>query len=165
MQGLPGVTVYIDDTLVAGATEEEHLKRLEGALTWLKRAGLHAQKSKCQFMKSSVTFLDSEWVLWTTPSSRGSGDSYQGSHTMGSERAQVLLGTLSYYSKFLPNLPSFLAPLYRLLCKGARWKWSVEEETFQCSKGVIIYLFIPPGSFFDAGMWCFRGWYWSRACT
>ena len=111
MQGLPGVTVYIDDTLVAGATEEEHLKRLEGALTWLKRAGLYAQKSKCQFMKSSVTFLDSEWVRWTTPSSRGSGDSYQGSHTMGSERAQVLLGTLSYYSKSSQTCHYFL-----LLC-------------------------------------------------
>ena len=27
MQGLPGVTVYIDDILVAGATVEEHLSR------------------------------------------------------------------------------------------------------------------------------------------
>ena len=54
MQGLPGV---INDILVAGGTEEEHLKRLEDVLTWLERAGLHAQKSKCQFMKASVTFL------------------------------------------------------------------------------------------------------------
>ena len=38
------------------------------------------------------------------------------------------LGLLSYYSKFLPNLSSVLAPLYRLLRKEARWKWSVEEE-------------------------------------
>ena len=57
MQGLPGVTVYIDDILVAGATEEEHLKRLEDVLTQLERAGLCAQKNKCQFTKASVTFL------------------------------------------------------------------------------------------------------------
>ena len=47
MQGLPGVIVYIDDTLVAGAMEEEHLKRLEDVLTRLERARLRAQKSKC----------------------------------------------------------------------------------------------------------------------
>ena len=32
-----------------------HLKKLEDVLTQLERAGLHAQKSKCQFMKSSLT--------------------------------------------------------------------------------------------------------------
>ena len=57
MQGLPGVSVYIDDILVTGAAEEEHLKRLEDVLTRLERAGLCAQKRKSQFMKSSVTFL------------------------------------------------------------------------------------------------------------
>ena len=49
--------MYIDDIFVAGAMEEEHLKRLEDVLTRLKREGLHVQKSKCQFMKSSFTFL------------------------------------------------------------------------------------------------------------
>ena len=57
MQGLPWVTVYIDDILVAGATEEEHLKRLEDVLTRLVRVGLRELKNKCQFMKSSVTFI------------------------------------------------------------------------------------------------------------
>ena len=47
MQGLLGATVYIDDILVVGATEEEHLKRLEDVLTRLERAELPAQKSKC----------------------------------------------------------------------------------------------------------------------
>ena len=53
MQGLPGVIVYIDDILVAGATENEHLKRLDDVFTRLERAGFRSQRSKCQFMKPS----------------------------------------------------------------------------------------------------------------
>ena len=138
MQGLPGVTVYIDDILVAGTTEEEHLKRLEDVLTRLERAGLRAQKSKCQFMKASVTFL-------------GHRVDADGIHPLPEKVEAVVkaptprnlkelksLGLLSYYSKFLPNLSSVLAPLYRLLRKDARWKWSVEEEkAFQCSKELL----------------------------
>ena len=135
MQGLPGVTVYIDDILVAGTTEEE---RLEDVLTRLERAGLRAQKSKCQFMKSSVTFL-------------GHRVDADGLHPLAEKVEAVVkaptprnlkelksfLGLLLYYSKFLPNLSSVLAPLYRLLRKDARWKWSVEEKAFQCSKELL----------------------------
>ena len=38
------------------------------------------------------------------------------------------LGLLTYYSKFLPNMPEVLAPLYQLLRKETRWKWTEEER-------------------------------------
>ena len=57
MQVLPGVIVNIDDILVAGATKEEHLKRLEDVLTQLERAGVRAQKSRLQ-----LPSLDTEWM-------------------------------------------------------------------------------------------------------
>ena len=57
LQGLPGVIVYIDDILIAGADEEEHLERLEAVLSRLEKAGLRARKDKCQFRVSSVSFL------------------------------------------------------------------------------------------------------------
>ena len=47
LQGLLGVIVYIDDILIAGASEEEHLKRLKDVLGRLEEAGLQAQRSKC----------------------------------------------------------------------------------------------------------------------
>ena len=43
MQGLPGVTVYIDDILVAGATEEEHLKMLVPG--WRGQGFMHRRAS------------------------------------------------------------------------------------------------------------------------
>ena len=38
------------------------------------------------------------------------------------------LGLLTYYSKFLPNLSTTLAPLYTLLQKDYPWRWTGEEE-------------------------------------
>ena len=139
MQGLPGVTVYIDDILVAGTTEEEHLKRLEDVLTRLERAGLRAQKSKCQFMKASVTFLGHRVdVDGIHPLPEKVEAVVKAPTPRNLKELKSFLGLLSYYSKFLPNLSSVLAPLYRLLRKDARWKWSVEEEkAFQCSKELL----------------------------
>ena len=48
------------------------------------------------------------------------------------------LGLLTYYSKFIPNMSSTLAPLYRLLRKDVKWHWSAEEEaTFKRSKELL----------------------------
>eukprot|EP00731_Ephydatia_muelleri_P000822 Em0001g822a len=38
------------------------------------------------------------------------------------------LGLLNYYGKFLPNMADILAPLYRLLRKGASWCWEAEQD-------------------------------------
>ena len=40
LQGIPNVTVYIDDILVTGLTEEEHLENLSEVLNRLEKAGL-----------------------------------------------------------------------------------------------------------------------------
>ena len=39
------------------------------------------------------------------------------------------LGLLSYYSKFLPNLSTVMAPLYKLLQKKQAWLWESPQET------------------------------------
>ena len=56
LQGIPGVTSYIDDILVTGETEEEHLKALEEVLKRLKAAGIRSKK-KCQFLAPSVVYV------------------------------------------------------------------------------------------------------------
>ena len=139
LQGIPGVIVYIDNILIAGANEEEHLQRLDEVLTRLEKAGLRAHRSKCEFMVKSVTFLGH----------RIDGD---GLHPL-SDKVDALknapapcntrelksyLGLLSYYSKYLSNLSSVLAPLYELLCKDVKWKWSTrQEEAFKQSKELL----------------------------
>ena len=38
------------------------------------------------------------------------------------------LGMVNYYGKFLPDLATTLTPLYRLLRKSCRWRWSTEQK-------------------------------------
>ena len=62
-QGLSGVALYLDDILIAGATEVEHLATLEEVLRRLDSVGLWAKHGKCRFMVPSVTYLDTELML------------------------------------------------------------------------------------------------------
>ena len=57
LHGLTGVIMYIDDILVDGSTEEEHLSRLCDVLALLDKNGLCAQISKCHFLISLMSFL------------------------------------------------------------------------------------------------------------
>ena len=45
------------------------------------------------------------------------------------------LGLLTYYNKFLPNLVTKLAPLYKLLQNCVPWRWtSAQDAAFRESK-------------------------------
>lgn len=57
LSGIPGVVVYIDDVLVTGKTQEEHLKALDEALGRMREAGLRLRKDKCVFLAPSVVYL------------------------------------------------------------------------------------------------------------
>ena len=52
---------------------------------------------------------------------------------------RAFLGMVQYYSKFLPDLATQLAPLHRLLQKEVKWSWGAEEETsFRLVKGMLL---------------------------
>lgn len=57
LSGLSGVQYYLDDILVTGETEEEHLKNLDATLERLEEYGLKVRKSKCEFFQPSVEYL------------------------------------------------------------------------------------------------------------
>ena len=49
------------------------------------------------------------------------------------------LGLIMFYSRFMPNHSTVLAPLNRLLKKGTHWTWSkVEEDAFVAAKKLIL---------------------------
>ena len=57
LQGVDGVSVYIDDILLAGSTLEEHLRTLEEVLKRVQDAGLRLNRDKCFFLRSSIEYL------------------------------------------------------------------------------------------------------------
>ena len=139
LQQIPGVVVYIDDILITGTNEEEHLAALEVVLTKLEQAGLRVQRNKCIFMAPSVVYLGhmiDEHGLHPVP------EKVKAVHEAPSPKnvteLKSYVGLLSYYGKFLPNLSSTLAPLYKLLRKDTPWGWTSEEKkAFELSKQLL----------------------------
>ena len=124
LQGIQNLVVYIDDILVAGTTEEVHLNTLKVALTRLKKAGLHLKKCKCHFMLPSVVFLghqiDAQGLNPLPEKVKTIKDVPKPRNV---SELKSYLGLLSYYSEFLPNLSTILAPLYELLQASTKWDW------------------------------------------
>ncbi|UYV74074.1 K02A2.6-like [Cordylochernes scorpioides] len=54
---ISGVIVYLDDILVTGRDEKEHSQRLREVLRSIQIMGLTLKQEKCEFKKSSLTFL------------------------------------------------------------------------------------------------------------
>ena len=48
------VVWYLDDILITGETEEQHLANVEEVLSQLEKYGLRAHCSKCQFYQDLV---------------------------------------------------------------------------------------------------------------
>ena len=57
LQGLSHVICYIDDILVTGVSEEEHLHNLEEILKRLQQHGIRVNTEKCAFCQDTVEFL------------------------------------------------------------------------------------------------------------
>ena len=137
LQNIPSVVVYLDDILIAGQSEEEHLRLLEEVL---ETAGLRLKREKCVLMSESVEYLghtidrhglhptkEKVQAVCEAPSPKNVSE------------LKSYLGLLTYYSKFLPNLATLLAPLYQLLQSGVQWKWSAEQDkAFKASKELLV---------------------------
>ena len=139
LQGIPGVTVYIDDILITGETVEDHLNSLEEVLRRLAKAELRAKREKCKFLVPSVSYLghliDSEGLHPLPSKVKAIQDAPTPRNV---QELKAYLGLLTYYGKFLPNLSTVLAPLYELLRKNQHWKWCASQSrAFQKSKELL----------------------------
>jgi len=50
LQGVPKMVVYLDNILISGASDEEHMAVLEKVLNQLQTAGLRLQQKKYNFL-------------------------------------------------------------------------------------------------------------------
>ena len=133
LQGIPRVVVYIDDMLITGRSNEEHLKILEQVLACLQEYGLHLKKEKCSFMRPSVEYLgyivdmDGLRATPTKVEAITSAPEPRNVHELRS-----FLGLVNYYGKFICHMSTVTQPLNQLLCRGVPWKWTKRcQQAFQ----------------------------------
>ena len=54
LQGIPQVACYINDIIVTGKDDNDHLSNLQQVFQRLQENGLRLKQSKCELMKDSI---------------------------------------------------------------------------------------------------------------
>ena len=134
------MVVYIDDILLTGKSDTEHLATLRNVLQRAKEHNIRFKKPKCKFLRDSVEFLghiiDKDGIHATPEKVNAVVNAPQPKDV---SELRAFLGLLNYYGKFLPNLAGKLHPLNSLLKKQARWVWSDAcEKAFVGAKQALI---------------------------
>ena len=140
LQAVPGVVVYLDDILITGKNEGEHLANLQQVLERFKQYGIRLKQAKCRIMKPSVDYL-------------GYCIDKNGLHTLlekisaiqdaprpkSVKKLRSFLGLVNYYGRFIRDLSTVTYPLNRLLCKGIQWGWNRScEQAFKQLKQKLV---------------------------
>lgn len=122
---LKNVAVFLDDILISGKNDTEHLETLFNVFDKLKEYGFKVNKSKCLFFQNEVEYLGyiiSGTGLKTNKSKVESVLKMNPPRDISELRS--FLGTINYYGKFIQGLSSVLSPMYELLKLGTKWHWS-----------------------------------------
>ena len=120
---------YLDDIIVTGKDDEEHLKNLELVLSRLGKYGFKLQRSKCEFMMSSIQYLghvvDKNGIRKDPSAIEAVRDAPKPKDT-GEMRS--FLGLSNQYRKFVDNMSTLAAPLNELLQHKKKWKWTSKRK-------------------------------------
>ena len=129
MQGLPRVSVYIDDILITGKSIEEQLENLEAVLTRLEETGLRLKRDTCAFLLPTVEYVGHKITAQGLQPTLDKVKAVQNAPAPQEvSQLKSFIGLVNYYGKFLSDLSSVLAPLYRLFQKGTKWVWGDEQQ-------------------------------------
>ena len=126
-EGLPSVSMYLDDVLVFSRTFEDHVTHLKLVIERLQDAGLKLKPSNGHFICQSVEYLGhliTSDGIQPNPQ-RVSAVSIFPAPTSVHEVRQFLDLT-SYYRHFIKNLAKLAQPLHTLTRKRAQFELSDE---------------------------------------
>ncbi|KFD63932.1 hypothetical protein M514_23923 [Trichuris suis] len=128
LAGVEGVAVYIDDIIVTGCDEQQHMKRPHMVLSRLKKAGMRTRTSKCKFLCKSVTYLGHRIIAHGIHPTEERIEAIKKMPMPSNvHELRSFLGAVNYYASFVPGLQTLCVPLLRLTRKGAPWTWKSDE--------------------------------------
>ena len=139
LRGVPMTVVKIDDILVTGVDEEDHLRNLKSVLDILSDLGLTVNKAKCRFNEKEVEYLgfilDKNGIHTNKNKTEAIVEAPAPTNI---QELQSFLGGVNYYGKFIKDMATVTAPLYELLQKDVSWKWTTrQQEAFANLKSIL----------------------------
>ena len=104
--------IYLDDILVFSDSEERHIAHLNQVLETLSKNGLFLNKAKCFFAKTRVDFLGHTVGVDGVDVMESKVEAIK-KLPLPNTRKELkrLIGMISYYHKFIPNLAEVMSPL------------------------------------------------------
>lgn len=127
----PQVTLlqYVDDLLLAGATEEDCQRGTELLLKELARLGYRASAKKAQICQREVTYLG--YTLkggkrWLTEARKQTVTQIPVPRT--SRQVREFLGTAGFCRLWIPGFASLAAPLYPLTKESTPFEWGERQQ-------------------------------------
>ena len=137
LQNISHTVVRVDDVLVSGRDDADHIRNLEEVLSRVSAAGVHLNKDKCEFMAPRVTFcgqvINQEGIQ---PMKEKVSAVVEAPRPTSVSQLKSYLGLLNFYHRFLPKLSSVLAPLHKLLQSGVKWSWDKQQEDIKATTTV-----------------------------
>lgn len=138
--GTKGIVNFIDDILVTGSNDIEHLNNLKEVMKRFRENGIRLNKSKCLFFQKEINYLGHIISKEGLKKDRSRLDAiFKMPHPKDVSEVRSWIGMVNYYSKFIPNLSIKLKPVYDLLQKNVNFIWSKEcDKSFEIIKRDII---------------------------
>ena len=134
LQGIPMVVCRVDDILVSGKNDQDHLKNLNEVLTRLKQAGLRLKMEKCKFMKPSVEYLGYRVDMHGLHAIEKKVEAIKNAPAPeNQQQLRSFLGMVNYYAKFVNQYSTVVHPLNELLRHNVKWKWTKKENDAFCA--------------------------------
>ena len=139
LAGVPKMKCIIDDIIVTGKDDAEHLSNLEEVLQRLAKSGLRLNLEKCAFFQERVEYCGhavSSEGLHTLPSKMDAIGSAPPPEDVSQVRS--FLGLVTYYQRFIPDMASILQPISELLEHSRKFKWTGQcQHSFDRVKQVL----------------------------
>ena len=133
---IPMTKVRVDDILISGRDDAEHLGNLREVLVKLREAGLTVKLAKCAFMQDEVTYCG--YVInrdGVKPMPANVAAVKEAPAPTNLKELRSFLGMVNYYNNYLSGLSTLTEPLHALMRKEVPWKWTPAcEAAFQVVK-------------------------------
>ena len=133
LTGIPMTCCRIDDILVSGRNDEEHLMNLNNVIIRLERRGFKCKVEKSCFMQEEVVYLGHVVSADGIKPVQSKVESLlKAPEPRNVDELISFLGAVNYYRRYLPKLSAVIAPLERLRTKTVKWQWTTtERDAFQ----------------------------------